>query len=82
MYLEEKLEELVKSYEGIKERRGKGLLQGLEFHYPVKEIIAKAMEEHLILFSAGNNVLRFVPPLIITTEQIDEMIDILKKIIE
>lgn len=82
VYLEEKLEELVKSYEGIKERRGKGLLQGLEFHYPVKEIIAKAMEEHLILFSAGSNVLRFVPPLIITTEQIDEMIDILKKIIE
>lgn len=80
-YFELKLEELAKSHTGIRERRGKGLLQGLEFEYPVKEIILKAMDNNLILFSAGSNVLRFVPPLVITRENVDEMIEILKKVI-
>lgn len=81
-YLELTLEEFAKSHSGIKERRGKGLLQGLEFEYPVKEIIQKAMDNNLILFSAGSNVLRFIPPLVITKEHVDEMLDILKKVIE
>ncbi len=80
-YLEMRLDELAKSYNSIKERRGKGLLQGLEFVYPVKDIILKAMDNNLILFSAGSNVLRFVPPLVITREHVDEMIEILKKVI-
>jgi acetylornithine/N-succinyldiaminopimelate aminotransferase len=80
-YLEMRLDELVKSHKAIKERRGKGLLQGLEFEYPVKDIILKAMDNNLILFSAGSNVLRFVPPLVITREHVDEMIEILKKVI-
>lgn len=81
-YLELSLEEFAKSRRGIKERRGKGLLQGLEFEYPVKEIIQKAMDNNLILFSAGSNVLRFIPPLVITKEHVDEMLEILKKVIE
>lgn len=80
-YLEMRLDELAGSHKGIKERRGKGLLQGLEFEYPVKELIAKAMDNNLILFSAGSNVVRFVPPLVITTEHVDEMMEILKKVI-
>ncbi|SHJ85597.1 acetylornithine/N-succinyldiaminopimelate aminotransferase [Anaerocolumna jejuensis DSM 15929] len=80
-YLELQLDELAKSHNAIKERRGKGLLQGLEFEYPVKDIILKAMDNNLILFSAGSNVLRFVPPLVITREHVDEMIEILKKVI-
>ncbi|MGN6711905.1 aspartate aminotransferase family protein [Anaerocolumna jejuensis] len=80
-YLELRLDELAKSHKAIKERRGKGLLQGLEFEYPVKDIILKAMDNNLILFSAGSNVLRFVPPLVITREHVDEMIEILKKVI-
>lgn len=80
-YLEMRLDELAKSHKAIKERRGKGLLQGLEFEYPVKDIILKAMDNNLILFSAGSNVLRFVPPLVITREHVDEMIEILKKVI-
>jgi acetylornithine/N-succinyldiaminopimelate aminotransferase len=80
-YLELQLDELAKSHKAIKERRGKGLLQGLEFEYPVKDIILKAMDNNLILFSAGSNVLRFVPPLVITREHVDEMIEILKKVI-
>lgn len=64
-YLELQLDELAKSHKAIKERRGKGLLQGLEFEYPLQDIILKAMDNNLILFSAGSNVLRFVPPLVI-----------------
>lgn len=73
-YLEEKLEEIVKKYDFILERRGKGLMQGLEFNGPVKEYIIKAMDNGLIVISAGANILRFVPPLVITKEHVDEMI--------
>ncbi len=78
-YLEEKLDSLVEKYEFIKERRGKGFMQGLEFTVPVAEIINKVMDAGVILISAGPNVIRFVPPLIIDKDQIDEMIVILNQ---
>lgn len=77
-YLEEKLDGLVKKYDFIIERRGKGLMQGLEFNKPVKDTILAAMDKGLIIINAGANILRFVPPLIITKENIDEMIFILE----
>lgn len=77
-YFEKKLDELVKYYDFIIERRGLGLMQGLEFTIPVKDIILKAMSKGLILISAGANVLRFVPPLILKQEHIDEMMKILE----
>ena len=78
-YLYEKLDEIAASNEHIVEHRGVGLLQGLEFDSPVGPIIQKAQENGLILVNAGTNVLRFVPPLIITKAHVDEMIEILKK---
>lgn len=81
-YLEEKLEELVKKYDNIVERRGKGLMQGLEFKVPVGPIVSKALENGLVLVSAGANIIRFVPPLIITKDHVDEMIEKLEKAIE
>ncbi len=77
-YLIQKLEELVQNFDCVKERRGLGLIQGLELDRPVKEIVAKALDAGLILISAGANVIRFVPPLIIRQEHVDEMIAILK----
>lgn len=79
-YLEEQLDKLVAENEQIIERRGIGLMQGLEFSLPVDQIIAKALEEGLIIISAGANVIRFVPPLIITNDDVDKMITILNKI--
>ena len=76
-YLEEKLEELKNKYDCIQERRGTGLMQGLVFDKPVGEIINKALEKGLILINAGANIIRFVPPLVITKENVDEMISIL-----
>lgn len=77
-YLEAKLDELVVKYDFILERRGKGLMQGLEFNGPVKDYILKAMSKGLIIIAAGTNIIRFVPPLIITNENVDEMIIILE----
>ncbi len=79
-YFEKKLDELVEKYEFLTERRGKGLMQGIVVEgRSVGDLIKKAMENGLILISAGSNVLRFVPPLIITKEHIDEMIEKLQK---
>lgn len=78
-YLEKKLEELVREYDIVKTRRGIGLLQGIELSVPPKDILSKAMELGLILYGAGNNTIRFIPPFIIEKEDIDQMIVILKE---
>lgn len=75
-YFEEKLDMLVDKYEFLTARRGKGLMQGLVVAgRPVGEIVTKALENGLIVISAGTDVLRFVPPLIITEHDIDEMVE-------
>lgn len=79
-YLYERLEELAsRRTDIIAAHRGIGLMQGLEFKNPVKEIITRAMDAGLILIAAGTNVIRFVPPLVIKKEHVDEMIGILEK---
>lgn len=80
-YLYERLEQLAKECPSVVEHRGIGFMQGLEFAYPVRDIIEKALDEGLILISAGANTLRFLPPLIMQKEQIDEMIEVLRKCI-
>ena len=77
-YLTEKLDELVKQYDFIAERRGIGLMQGLVFTKPVGEIIKKALDKGLILINAGTDIIRFVPPLVIKRENVDEMMEILE----
>ncbi len=76
-YLEEKLDELAKKYDFIETRRGAGFMQGLVFNRPVADVINRALEKGLILINAGANIIRFVPSLIITKENVDEMISIL-----
>lgn len=80
-YLEQKLQELVAKYKTAKEVRGLGLLLGLECDAPVGEVCRRALEEGLIVLSAGTNVIRFVPPLVIEPCHIDEMADILGKVL-
>ncbi len=80
-YLEKALDALKDKYPCILERRGSGLMQGLVFDRPVAPVIAGAMEQGLILINAGSNILRFVPPLVITKDNIDEMIRILEPVV-
>lgn len=81
-YLEQKLEELVSKYDFVETRRGLGLMQGLVCKKPVGEIINRALAAGLILINAGTHIIRFVPPLIITRENIDEMTAILDSCME
>lgn len=80
VYLERRLDELVEEYDFLEMRRGKGLMQGLVVTgRPVGEIINQALENGLIVISAGSNVLRLLPPLVIEKEHVDEMIEKLKR---
>lgn len=78
-YLEKRLDELAEKYDFIETRRGMGLMQGLVFDRPVGEIIQRAMDNGLILINAGTNIIRLIPPLIITREDVDHMIAILEQ---
>lgn len=57
-------------------------MQGLVFNRPVRDVIERAIENGLLLINAGSDIIRFVPPLIISKENIDEMLDILESCIE
>ena len=79
-YLEEKLDALVDKYDCISARRGKGLIQGLVIQgRPVGEVVLKSMDEGLIVITAGSDVLRLVPPLVITKDHVDEMVTKLER---
>ena len=79
-YLEKKLDALVDKYEFLEQRRGKGLMQGLVVTgRPVGEIVSRAIENGLLVITAGTDVLRMVPPLVITEADVDEMIEKLEK---
>ena len=80
-YLYEKLEYFAQKQQGITAHRGIGLLQGLEFDKPVGEIINKAVDKGLLLINAGTNVIRFIPSLIVTKNEVDAMMEILESCI-
>lgn len=73
-YLEAKLDKLVKNYDFVTARRGKGLMQGLVVTKKPGDICKKALENGLVIISAGSDVLRIVPPLVIEKDHVDEMI--------
>lgn len=81
-YLEEKLDTLVEKYDFVTTRRGKGLIQGLVVTKSVGDIVKKALTEGLTVISAGSNVIRMVPPLVIEKEHVDEMIEKLEKALQ
>lgn len=81
-YLESELDKLVDEFDCVTGRRGKGLMQGLILNKAANDVILKAMDEGLLVISAGAEALRMVPPLIITKENVDEMIKILRKALQ
>jgi acetylornithine/N-succinyldiaminopimelate aminotransferase len=81
-YLVQKLDELVEKYDCLTAHRGMGLMRGLVCTLPVGQVSAKALENGLVLITAGSDVLRFVPPLVIEREHVDEMIEKLEKTIQ
>ena len=80
-YFKSKLEVLKNKHKIIKEVRGLGLMLAIELRKDVYDIIQKAMDNGLLILSAGRTVLRFLPPLIVTKKEIDQAINILDSII-
>ena len=81
-YMEQKLEEMVAKYDCLTARRGKGLMQGLVCTLPVGQVAAKALEKGLIVISAGSDVIRMVPPLVIEKEHVDELVAKLSEVLD
>lgn len=76
----EHLLEKLREIPGIKEVRGQGLMIGLEFDYPVKDLRRKLLFEQKVFTGAsGTNVIRLLPPLVLTEALADEFVERLKK---
>ena len=80
-YLEQTLDALVAKYDFLTERRGMGLMQGIVTQKNSVDISAKALEEGLIVITAGADVIRILPPLVITQADVDEMAEKLSRVL-
>lgn len=72
-----RLRAIAKKHESIVEVRGKGLIIGVEFKEPVAPLIGKMLDAGIICGPAGPNVLRFLPPLLVTTDQVERVVSLL-----
>ncbi|ABA89653.1 acetylornithine aminotransferase [Syntrophotalea carbinolica DSM 2380] len=81
-YLRSRLEEFKDRYPFIKEVRGRGLILGMELTIPGADIVTQALERGLLINCTANTVLRFLPPLVVTPEEIDEAMAILDGILQ
>ncbi len=76
-YLKLELEKLASKYDFIKEVRGIGFMIGMELTFEAKDVLSSCLQKGLLLIGAGKNIIRFTPPLIISKDNVDEMILIL-----
>lgn len=82
VYLKEKLCTLKEKFSSIKDVRGLGLMLGVEFETSPFEIISKCQQNGLLLIGAGGNVIRFVPPLIVSKTDVDKAMMIFEKVLK
>lgn len=80
-YFKKSLEELATKYPFVKEVRGIGFLLGMELNMEGKEIVSRCQKDGLLINCANNNVLRFLPPIIVEKEQIDQAVKILDRVL-
>jgi predicted acetylornithine/succinylornithine family transaminase len=71
------LDGLAKKYSFVKAVRGKGLLIGMELDFPGKDVVTACLKEGMLINCTMDTVLRFMPPLIISEEEIDRLIEVL-----
>ena len=81
-YLIQRLDEVVDQFDCVIERRGLGLMQGLVLNQEAKSVVKALLNDGVIVVTAGSNVIRMLPPLIITPQHVDEFIEKLKKILK
>ncbi|PLX85009.1 MAG: acetylornithine transaminase [Desulfuromonas sp.] len=80
-YLRQRLLQFKDKYSFVREVRGQGLILGMELDIDGGEIVVAAMEQGLLINCTAGKVLRFVPPLIVSQEEIDQAIDILDRVL-
>jgi len=78
--LEKTLKSIAGKLTGVKEIRGRGMLWGIELDHEVAPIVRHALDCGLLIGSAGPNVLRFAPPLVVKLKDIDMMLSIMKEV--
>ena len=81
-YFKDKLNALAERHNIVREVRGLGLMLGLETRFDVYNILVGCMNRGVLVLDAGRNVVRFLPPLVIETEQIDKVINALDEVME
>jgi len=81
-YLLEKLNKLKAAYPFIKEVRGKGLIIGMELTIPGADIVKRCMEKGVLINCTSDKILRFIPPLVVTGKDVDEMLMILEGVLK
>jgi len=81
-YMLNEISDLVRQYEFVKEVRGVGFMIGIDFGSPCREIALKLMEKGLLVSCTAMNVIRLVPPLILTKNEVDEILEILKEVLD
>lgn len=81
-YLVAQFDELVKDFKCVDSHRGIGLMQGLVLNVPAAKVDQALIKEGLIVVTAGPQVLRFLPPLVIKKEHVDEAIAIIRKVLK
>ncbi|HLR60403.1 MAG TPA: acetylornithine transaminase [Pseudogracilibacillus sp.] len=80
-YLKKQLEKELKDIQIIKEIRGKGLMIGIECDQEVGKYVKELINQGILTLSAGTHVLRLLPPLIVTYEEIDKVVELIKQVL-
>ncbi len=80
-YFKDRLEELQQRHGLIKEVRGRGLMIGVELTIPGAKIVEKCLERGFVINCTHDTVLRFVPPLIVEKEEIDQLLQVLDQVL-
>jgi acetylornithine aminotransferase len=81
-YFKDRLKDLSQKHSLIKEVRGKGLILGMEIDVPGNSIVASCMKKGFLVNCAQEKVVRFLPPLIVSKEEIDQLLEALDSILE
>lgn len=76
-YFKSSLEQMTSKYDIVKEVRGKGLMIGIELTRSCGDVVNEAREQGVLINCTADNVIRLVPPLIITKKQLDEVVKVL-----
>ena len=75
------LESLKEEHNVIREIRGKGLMIGIELKFEVRDILMEGIEKNLLLLYSGRNILRLLPPLVITEQDVTNSLEILDELL-